>query len=896
VSVEPTVATLDLAFRDLPVPVYVARVADSVILVANEASARISGWPLASIVGGSAVELGIWEDLEQRDAIILELLNGRAVEGFPARLRRRDGTVVETLTSVSPLTVAGEHCMVAVIHDISDRSAAERALRASEERFRQLTDSIDEAFVLTSVDPPRILFASRAFESIYGVSHEEFTTSLDVMRSFIHDDDVERIAGFIQEAVSTGSAEAVHRVIRRDGSVRWVRARSSLIPGTDDVGRQLAGTIEDITEQRQLDETLRESELRFRQLAESLDQVFLLRSADLGRILYVSPAVEVVYGFSADELREEPSLLFEAVHPDDLDRVAAHGLIPEPGEDAIEYRIRRTDGDLRWVRARRSLVAPGDTGERRVAATIEDITDAKVAEAALAAASRAKSDFLSRMSHELRTPLNAILGFGQILATEEPRDDQQAAIDEVLRAGRHLLQLVNEVLDISRVETGEMAMSLGAVAVADVVDAVFEELAAAAAEHEVALGRDGVGSSAFVLADDRRLQQVLSLVLHNAIVYNRPGGSVEVVCLAADGDRLAISISDTGRGISSARQADLFAPFVRLDPDGDPGTGLGLTLSHGLVERMGGTITVESVPGAGTTIVVTLPSADGAASDQPTTDQPMTDQVTTDPARRPVRLLYVEDTASNVQLLRRIVRGKAIELSAAVDANEGITMALADPPDMVLLDLHLPDRPGDEVLADLRKDPRTAHVPVVVVSADASSTTVQRLLALGAVAYLTKPFSIDEMLKLIETHGRPTAPATTSARSVGAAPVLDLVHLDALDELDDSSSDEVGDAPVSGIVAIFLDHAARLIAEIAAAVRSGEIERVAALAHTLKGSSGSFGAVALSATADRLCVAAREGDDGGVRDLVALLPDQFAPVFAALLERYPRAGDPPPRQ
>lgn len=381
-----------------------------------------------------------------------------------------------------------------------------------------------------------------------------------------------------------------------------------------------------------------------------------------------------------------------------------------------------------------------------VAGISADISDHNRAKEEAERASRAKSDFLSRMSHELRTPLNSILGFGQLLQMERLPGDAAENVDQVVKGGRHLLALINEVLEITQIEAGAHRMSLEPVHACEPLGDALELVRPLAAECGIELVRDlHAGLYRYVMADRQRLMQVLLNLLANAVKYNRAGGTVTATFAVVGDDRLRFRIADTGHGIDEADLDKIFLPFERLAAAraGAEGTGLGLTLSRRLVEAMAGAIGVErTAKGEGTVFFVELPltetpvgagvlRADDAMLQLQSGDMP------------DATVVYVEDNVANVDLLKRVLArvGKVV-LVPAMQGRLGIELATQHQPDLILLDLHLPDLDGEEVLRRLRRDGRTAHIPVIVLSADATASRRERLYAKGADEYLTKPLDL----------------------------------------------------------------------------------------------------------------------------------------------------------
>ena len=379
------------------------------------------------------------------------------------------------------------------------------------------------------------------------------------------------------------------------------------------------------------------------------------------------------------------------------------------------------------------------------------------AQEAAEAANQAKSAFLSRMSHELRTPLNSVLGFGQLLELEDLTKDQGDSVSQILKGGRHLLALINEVLDISRIEAGELALSPEPVLVADLVHEAVDLMQPAAKQRGIHLVVDSSGTcSCYVFADRQRTKQVMLNLLSNAVKYNRPRGSIAITCRRSTDTRISISIADTGYGIAAERLGLLFVPFERLGVEGTgvEGTGIGLALSKRLAEAMGGTVTATSVLGQGSTFTVELPRVEGPVERYERLNGDRAPAAASASDTR--RVLHIEDNLSNLKLIEKIFEQRPeVEVVAAMHGSLGLELAREHRPSLILLDLHLPDINGEEVLQRLREDPVTAPIPVVIVSADATPGQVQRLLASGATAYITKPIDVRELLNAYERALRP---------------------------------------------------------------------------------------------------------------------------------------------
>lgn len=383
----------------------------------------------------------------------------------------------------------------------------------------------------------------------------------------------------------------------------------------------------------------------------------------------------------------------------------------------------------------------------------ERTADLDAARRAAEDANRSKSVFLSRMSHELRTPLNAVLGFGQVLEAETLDPGQRDSVAQILKGGRHLLGVITDVLDIARIEAGELSLSPEAVDLRELVQETVELMQPLADGRGIQLLYDRAGTcDHYVLADRQRAKQVLLNLMSNAVKYNRQRGTVSVACRPQTETTTAITVTDTGMGIPAERLGQIFTAFDRLGAQHSDveGTGIGLAISLRLAEAMGGALHVESTLGAGSVFAFELPIVEGPVERHdrlhaaPARPQPPARE-----AHRPV-VLHIEDNLANLRLIERIFEDHDVRIVAAMQGRLGLELAREHRPALVLLDLHLADMDGELVLHRLRNDPATAHLPVVIVSADATKGTIQRLLTAGATAFVTKPIDIGRLVQLLE--------------------------------------------------------------------------------------------------------------------------------------------------
>ena len=731
---------------------------DGTIRYESEAIGRLFGYSAGEGVGISA-----WDRVHPDDQAHVRRALGEVAaspgETRSAEFRYRDrGGEWRYVEAVGKtLTHDPDDGIVINTRDATDRKEAEDALRESEERYRALIENTHDIIVVLDPSTGRIAYQSPSMERILGYAPASGVEAN--MLELVHPDDAPvAMAAIAQAAGSPGTiAHAEYRYRHQDGSWRHLETFGrTFSPATAEQGLVL--NTRDITERKEAEDALRRSEQHFRRVIENAQDNIVIVDAT-GTMTYQSPSVERILGYAPEELVGRNA--FEYIHPDDVPVVAGElgAAFATPGYIGhAEYRFRHNDGGWRYLEAFGQTISP-ESAEEGVVCNIRDMTERRMAEEALRRATqeaeranRAKSEFLSRMSHELRTPMNSILGFSQLLARGALAPDQRRGIQHILTAGRHLLRLINEVLDIARIESGRQQLSLEPVRLSLVVQEAVALARPLGAQHGITLEEEELpAGDTWVTADRQRLSQVLLNLLSNAVKYNRVQGTVRLRCEILPDERVRVRVSDTGHGVDPAQRDQLFVPFARLGAEHTEveGTGLGLALSQRLVEAMGGTLALEESSGEGSTFALDLRLARDPVE--------RLEKRTPAPAgagariRTPVTLLYVEDNLANLSLVETILSERpGWKTIPALQGRMGAELAREHAPDLVLLDLHLPDVQGDEVLRRLRSDERTAGIPVVMISADATPRTIDRLIARGADAYLTKPLDVDEFLATID--------------------------------------------------------------------------------------------------------------------------------------------------
>ncbi len=523
------------------------------------------------------------------------------------------------------------------------------------------------------------------------------------------------------------------------------------------VADRTTALVEEVREREQAEAAMRESEQRFRNIFNNVPIGVVYTDLD-GHLQHVNPQFSKLTGYSNEELLRMD--LFDYLHEDDVgvERRSTRQLLD--GEIAMHRghcRVIRKSGELVWVQSSLTLLRDSNGQPRRLVGVMEDITEhlqlveAERAREQAVSANLAKNEFLSRMSHELRTPLNAILGFAQLLELDDRTPltiGQRPWVTQIQQAGWHLLDMINDVLDLSRIESGNVRLQPENLDLESLVDASVSLVEGDAAKRGIVINRDFETASVAVVGDLTRVKQILINLLSNAVKYNIDYGKIDI-STRQEATHVTLEVRDSGLGMTAEQLNGLFQPFNRLGRERSnlEGTGIGLVISKRLAEWMGGNLRAESTAGTGSSFILRLPLASAADTVRQDLDAPSATPFVYH--RRLVH--YVEDNETNIEVMRgMLARRPQVEMTVSMTGLQAIAAVRREMPDVVLLDMNLPDIDGLDLLRHIKTDPATAAIPVIVVSADALSAQVDLALAEGALRYLTKPVSVGELLRVLD--------------------------------------------------------------------------------------------------------------------------------------------------
>lgn len=728
------------------------------IFQCNKRARTVLGYSEEEIKGLSIFDINTTITREKVIPLLSKLESGSVAE-FDGFHLRKDGTTFPVEVRVTSYIQDSIKYYTAIARDVSERKKAEQELNKSRQQLSRLLST--SPAVIYTLDPKNNLaptFVSENMKDVFGYDAEFCLSEQGFWTERLHKDDKDVVMEEMNILFEQGRLAHEYRFRLPDNSYRWIHDELKMI--YDEAGEPIeaVGFWADVTDKKEAEDRLKESQEKYRSLFELSDDANMI--LDQESFVDCNQATLDMFGCTSKEefLGKHPSEISPPYQADGTDsHIAADERITtayQEGKNLFEWIHRRVDGSD--FPAEVLLTPMQIEGRELLQAIVRDISKRKIAESEIILAkeeaehaNKAKSEFLARMSHELRTPMNAILGFGQLLKIDGNMDDEQIeSIDHILEGGKHLLQLIDEVLDLSKMDSGEMELTLEDVALDRVIQRSLLLVRPLAEMHGVFLNEPKI-DSIFVVSDERRLKQVLVNLLSNAIKYNHRDGAASVKVEKRDGDIVRVSIIDTGIGIREKDQDQLFEPFTRVGGSASltEGTGIGLTISKKLIEMIGGSIGFESQFERGSTFWIELPLSVNAVHLVGKSEQSSSPN---DSGIENLRILYVEDNPPNARLMQKLMKRRLKqELLMATNAEDGLKLAVKEKPDLILMDISLTGMDGYQALKALKSDKATRTTPVVAVSANAMADQVQSGLAAGFVGYITKPIDEEELFRVI---------------------------------------------------------------------------------------------------------------------------------------------------
>lgn len=611
------------------------------------------------------------------------------------------------------------------------------------------------------------LYWSDRIAPLFGYKDPKTETTYENFVAAIHPDDRDRVLAAINDCIEKDTVYDIeHRAVWEDGSIHWLHESGNVLRDDDGNAIHMLGVVQDISMRKFTQQQLSESEDLMRSQLDSMSEG-MFGLDENGRVIFVNQAACVMLGYVQQDLigQTMSELIMKGKDGTDTPEFLKHAY------DARTETLFKCFGDDTILVEYSSMPILKSDEFNGVVITFIDISGRKRNEKELLhakeqaeRANKAKSQFLSSMSHELRTPMNAIIGFSQLLNMDESiasNDRQKDNVNEILNAGEHLLELINEVLDLSSIESGQSQMSIEPVSFDEVLKESVGLVSGLAVKKGVVISFVGKGkyiddmsslsSGVHVLADRLRLKQVLLNLLSNAVKYNSDNGEIRIHCAEVD-DLYTISIEDTGAGLSAEQIDGLFQPFNRLGSENSAieGTGIGLVITKNLVEMMGGSIACQSQEGKGTTFSIELNLYQGESESVFNGEQ--TDLSAGQLSDDSYHVLYIEDNPANIRLMAQVfAREKSLHLSTVHEPILGLDLVVENKPDLILLDINLPTMDGYMVLAELRKLFGETY-PVIAISANAMAKDIEKGMEAGFDSYITKPVDIKSLMNSVYYH------------------------------------------------------------------------------------------------------------------------------------------------
>jgi PAS domain S-box-containing protein len=889
-------------FEHAPVGICVAGPDERFIQV-NEAFCQMLGFSEQELLTKGWKQLCHPDDLAAAQQKKEQLWSGSVTTAEGERRDiHRNGSVVWTHSRVTLIRDDDGSPLYSVVHaeDITARKRADDTLRESEERFRVMADCSPSMMWITGPDG-QFQFMNQAYRESFGTTCEELQEGKREL--LLHPDDAGNYFAAFKDAVKAhGPFTAEAHVRRADGEWRLLgsRAKPRISPDGGYMGH--IGLSADITDRKRAELALQASEEKFRQLAENIREVFWMTNATGDEILYISPAYELIWGRTCKSLYEDPMDRMNGIHPDDREKAHETFMRQLKGERIdSEYRLSTPDGNEKWIRDRAFPIRNEAGQVIRVAGIAEEISERKRYEDELIqarqgadTANQAKSRFLANMSHEIRTPMNGIIGMVQVLLQTDLTAEQRQYLQIAQTSGRTLLSLIDDILDLSKIEAGKVVLENIDFNLDRTIGDVIEVWRLQATARGLAFtSQIAPGIPTQLRGDPNRLCQVLNNLTANAIKFTEHGEvalNVDLVCAELGKVTIRFAVTDTGIGLRPDQVKALFSPFVQADVSTTRkygGSGLGLAICKQLVEMMGGTIKIESREDEGSTFCFTavfetvtkrdsFPAADlNYSNNQCPASSQVSRAVATKGGSRsstlPARILVAEDNATNraVALAQLAKLGYAVD--AVADGSEAVKALQNCRYDLILMDCEMPLMDGYEATQTIRQS-GNASVPIIALTAHAMSGNRDKCLRAGMDDFLAKPVDLDRLAEVLAKWCGGAGPKSTIQEQKACAPEPEM----AVFESESLLKRLMGDQQLAGIILKgFLGDFPTQLINLRARLAESDGPGARLHAHALKGSAATISAESLRAVAYEMEQAAGAGDLNRFEELLPRTVEEF---------------------
>ncbi|MCX6186640.1 MAG: PAS domain S-box protein, partial [Bacteroidetes bacterium] len=810
------------AFQSNSMLMFIANLTTGRFIDMNQKALDIIGFTKEEVIGKTSVELGLFNDLVSWEDMYKVIIAKEENEIFQKEIQfetKRNGFIT-CLLAAEKINIGNDLCVLISMVDITDRKKTEAALFESEEKLKTIIETSPDGVVISSLDG-KVLFVTQTTALMLGYDKIDYFTGRSIFE-FIHPSSHEKANYFINELLKgkiSGIAE--YLLISKNGNTFTGEVNANVLRDKNNTPTGILFVLRDISERIKTEKELAEIALRMK-LATQSGGVGIYDYDLENDLLIYDEQMYKLHGLNKEEVKITYNLWQSLVHPDDL------GMVIDQTQNAIEtkndlnivFRVNWPNGKVRYLNSK-AIIEYNEIGKPiHLLGTNRDITEQTLAEIETNKARKeaeeanlAKNEFLSRMSHELRTPLNSILGFAQLMKMSDLTIKQEGRVEHILSSGKHLLGLINEVLDISKIESGYVINQFENVNILEKIHLTVDALKPAIIEKKLNVTVvEPSHTIPIIKSDNKLITQELYNLINNAIKYNKESGTIKIETIIIDSipnepNNLKVSIIDTGKGILAENFKKLFNPFERIEAgnSGIEGTGLGLSVVKKLMKVLGGNIGVESELGVGSTFWITLPLHNPIDFLEERIDAQNTSiielqnniniheqdkilredelkianieleyqqQEKVDRANELVILqkelnlnkiekdlknknglvLCIDDNKKNIELLKQIINLKRpnIEVVTSITGIDVLNLAILHHPDLILLDLNLPDIHGSEIIINLLANKNTQNIPIVVMSGDATEVQIEKNMNLGAKKYLTKPIEFSVLIETID--------------------------------------------------------------------------------------------------------------------------------------------------